>query len=1755
MALEPRVLFSGAPIDATVDLDAASHSSSDLFVNVDDAVAKKDLISRLIVVDSTIDDIQSLIREVQVEFGTAANVIQFSSQENSIAELTTLLRQYDEVDELHLFTHGSDGSLVLGQENFDTSALLRESELVSALQAALNDDGRVLLYGCNVAATESGHQFVSLFSQLTGADFYASTDVTGASELGGDWELEFSTNGGPGLEAFSQLSWQGTLPEIDAGNSLVEKRTHVSGSGTAQAVAMHSDGSFVGVYSSQADGDGWGIYAQRYAANGTPMGAEMHISETTALNQQWASIGMADNGDFVITWTNEGTTQDVFARRYAANGAPQSSEFRVNTTVTGAQRNSTISVHDDGSFIIAWEGNGGGDSYGIYLQRFDSSGVAIGGQTLVNTATSGNQEHAAISINDSGAFLVAWEDTTGIHAQRFSPAGTKVGGAVDISNDDAASRISVLLFDDNRFAATYSIPVLGIEQVLLKTYSGSSSQTSLWSVNLFSTTDLGNPSLFGTGTGDFVLTWEGYTASGDMDVYYQTFNNTGSATSSVNQVNSYSAGDQKMISGSMLSTNQMVFAFSGAGPTTATGVYFRTVSTMPVVPNAPPTAVDDNLGRINGPIRINYSDLESNDTDAEGNAIRVIDFSRPTNGVLWDQKNNDIRYSPNVGFSGPDSFQYKVADNDLKVKHYWDLDNQGYDLPGGKDATVNGTTVGPGNKGLWFDSAEEDFLEVDDFGYGNNFTLDFEFYVNDLSGNDFRYMYSHGDPDTGIQVFLNESSDVLSTIVRDINATGLIGGWHRYTLVVQQGVGSSVYIDGALQKSTTKGADGVNPDGHLFIGSRSDESDSRFMQGALGDVVLFDRAMGVTEVASLAATYNQITATISIQVNGPPVANSDAYITDQNTNVVGTVAGNDMDPNGDSLTFILQTGPSRGLFSFHGDGSFTYDLNGEFDGLAFGATATEVVTYRVEDGYGGSAIATATFTINGLNDLPTEIVSGATVNITMDEDDVHNGSGLLGNFVDVDGDLLLVSPVVVDAPDHGSLVLNVDGTFTYTPYANFYGTDQFVYRVEDQNGGFVDGVVNLTINDVIDHPVFTRTTNFQIFENTTDVGVVSATHSENRTITFALAGTGPDDAKFSLNSVTGRLQFLTAPAYQPYGDADNDGIYQILIRATTAGGGLATQLYNVRVLDGINAPVFPAISPYFLNENTSPLFQLPAANDADNDAIVYSLQANADASKFIFNPLTRRFVFVGPPDFESPTDRNGNNTYELNFVATDSSGRATVASVQVIVRDVNESPIMTTANRYSVAENRNVPFRVEFSDPERQRLSYSLVNVLDSRAFEINPDNGSLKFVTPPDYEALGDLNRDNTYQVVVRAFDGTNSIDELIEIEVTNVLEPGVLRNDSITINQGATHTSLIRGVLRNDNFFDSGSKTLQIVSGPTHGSLVLSPDGTFAYQHDGTRWPTDSFVYQVSETSGAVSTATVNISVLMNPLALGGDATIVSVGSELFSFAELVRNESGGSNITMVIISPPAFGTIVANPDGSITFNPQDQSGITSFQYQAIVDGRVSNVATVDLTVTGVVVSSTSADSEKEVKNPPVPIVPSHTSSATTEDSFAFKDSANVSDHKDSDDKLVGMLPSTVEAYINASKSKVIQNGNRTLSYSNQMGFQSFDMREYVSVVASGNDTSRDRPEWLNSAYKPLAGRNQEWFAQVEGQAAMTASAAAGLISLGYLTWMIRGGVLLTTFASSLPTWQSFDPLPVVTRMDRSDENDEGIDEMVEA
>ena len=92
-----------------------------------------------------------------------------------------------------------------------------------------------------------------------------------------------------------------------------------------------------------------------------------------------------------------------------------------------------------------------------------------------------------------------------------------------------------------------------------------------------------------------------------------------------------------------------------------------------------------------------------------------------------------------------------------------------------------------------------------------------------------------------------------------------------------------------------------------------------------------------------------------------------------------------------------------------------------------------------------------------------------------DEDTAYtatlNVNDLLLNDSDLDGDTLSVNTTPVSEPANGTLVLNANGTFTYTPNANFNGTDSFVYQVTDGNGGSAQATVNITVNSINDDPV------------------------------------------------------------------------------------------------------------------------------------------------------------------------------------------------------------------------------------------------------------------------------------------------------------------------------------------------------------------------------------------------------------------------------------------------------------------------------------------------------------------------------------------------------------------------------------------------------------------------------------------------------------------------------------------------------------
>src|SRR5206468_33025 len=173
------------------------------------------------------------------------------------------------------------------------------------------------------------------------------------------------------------------------------------------------------------------------------------------------------------------------------------------------------------------------------------------------------------------------------------------------------------------------------------------------------------------------------------------------------------------------------------------------------------------------------------------------------------------------------------------------------------------------------------------------------------------------------------------------------------------------------------------------------------------------------------------------------------------------VLANDSDVEQDPLTAVLVAGPTKGTLTLNADGSFTYTPNANANGA-------DTFTYKANDGAADSNIVTAHTTISPINDSP---VAGNDA-YTMNEDSVLTAgaaSGVLANDSDVDGDTL--SAILVSGPSKGTLTLNADGSFSYTPSANVNGSDSFTYRASDGSLSSEVATVTITINAVQDPPV------------------------------------------------------------------------------------------------------------------------------------------------------------------------------------------------------------------------------------------------------------------------------------------------------------------------------------------------------------------------------------------------------------------------------------------------------------------------------------------------------------------------------------------------------------------------------------------------------------------------------------------------------------------------------------------------------------
>jgi hypothetical protein len=242
-----------------------------------------------------------------------------------------------------------------------------------------------------------------------------------------------------------------SLEPVPIGNDF-QVNSFVAGDQSAPVVARDSSGDFVAIWQSQGqDGSAAGIYGQRFNANGSPAGLEFLVGTTTLGEQDTPAVAISDSGLFVVVW--ESTDDDeggVFARFFDSQGLPLTSEIVVNSSSVLDLSDPAIAINEAGTVLIVWQSSElslDTDGWGIAGRVFDDDGSALTPEFLVNSATVGDQiRPAAAALDETNEFVVVWEgldaDNRGIFLQRFSQSGMPLGAEVPVNTITAGDQIA-----------------------------------------------------------------------------------------------------------------------------------------------------------------------------------------------------------------------------------------------------------------------------------------------------------------------------------------------------------------------------------------------------------------------------------------------------------------------------------------------------------------------------------------------------------------------------------------------------------------------------------------------------------------------------------------------------------------------------------------------------------------------------------------------------------------------------------------------------------------------------------------------------------------------------------------------------------------------------------------------------------------------------------------------------------------------------------------------------------------------------------------------------------------------------------------------------------------------------------------------------------------------------------------------------------------------------------------------------------------
>ena len=355
--------------------------------------------------------------ELRLLDGTRVDVIQDYRHDPAVASPTHLVVVFDE----ELWTAGDDS--VTNPENW----VLTRNGL------ELNDAIESVTFSFN-PATNKWEAVIELGDTLSAGNYTITArppapDDPSTQQIEGQSGLRDAVGNPLNRSGFNpggdDTSFDFIVKRGGSDSSVTNGRTYPESRG---AVGVDADGDHVVVITANPDGSDLDkVYVRPYDADGNPadnlfpvVAGDSNELDFAGDNQRYASVAVDADGDFVVTWTNErGGNEDIYARRFNANGTAQGDAFRVNAYTANDQKWSNVAIDDEGDFVVTWSSfgqeDGGqlGSGYGVYARRFDSLGYPLGGEFQVNVTTAGNQQFSAVDMHSAGGFVIAWTSDQG----------------------------------------------------------------------------------------------------------------------------------------------------------------------------------------------------------------------------------------------------------------------------------------------------------------------------------------------------------------------------------------------------------------------------------------------------------------------------------------------------------------------------------------------------------------------------------------------------------------------------------------------------------------------------------------------------------------------------------------------------------------------------------------------------------------------------------------------------------------------------------------------------------------------------------------------------------------------------------------------------------------------------------------------------------------------------------------------------------------------------------------------------------------------------------------------------------------------------------------------------------------------------------------------------------------------------------------------------------------------------------------------